>query len=313
MGSGVRGGRLSARVGGLLGSFPVAALMLLTLGVGTASAAGETNPPPGATGGVSAPEGNAPPKFTVAVPGSVIPGNRGGAAPVVYDPHAYTCVFVDPHADATGYHVATAPAGQTAAEGRSMDQFCSEAWVVNKAAGMADPMAACTNANVACGITYGVWVKNATPSPAQIAAAAFAEMGLDKPNIHTSPDAARRLVVHLPTWLWVDGKRGDQQQTTGAITITAKQSVVWSTDEGSVPCSGPGTPYVPGKSDPKAASPDCGASFTKAGSAKWIKAVVTWRGSFTVGGGAPVAIPTPITFTVTKPVAVDEVQTVNGG
>jgi hypothetical protein len=244
--------------------------------------------------------------FNVTVPGGSKSGNSGGGGrQAAYDPNATVCIYTTAY-NTVPYRIAAPPAGQTAADGQSMTQICGPASSIRNATG-ADPFANCAG----CGAVYGLWVRNATPSPAQIAADQFAHMGLNKPNIHTSPDAAHHLVVTLPTWLWVDGKRGDQHSTQGAITITAKQKVVWTTDEGAVSCSGPGTPYVVGKSDPKAASPDCGVTFKKPGTGKWVKAVVTWTGSFTVGGGAPVNIPAPITFTVNQPLAVDEVQTVN--
>ena len=233
-----------------------------------------------------------------------------GARPAAYDPHAWTCVYLTPPANQDSiYAVAAPPAGQTSADGRSMNQFCSQAWVVAKGAGLADPLAACP-ANLTCVVNYGIWVRNATPSPAVVARTLFASLGLARPQIHTSPDASHHLLVSLPTWLWIDGKTADQSVTRNGITVTAHLTVAWSTDEGSVSCTTAGTPYVSGSSDPRAASPDCGHTFVSGGGHA-ITARVNWAGSFSVNGGAPTPIATPIAWTVVRPVTVDEVQTVN--
>lgn len=236
-------------------------------------------------------------------PGSTgSPGKSGGRATAVnLDPNREVC-FTRPSKGGV-YNVAEPPAGQTAATGGSVDRFCGKASEIAAMQASADPLDACTGS---CGAQYGTWVENSAPTPEEVATSLLASLNLTAPKIHTNPEADRHLLVAWPTWLWIDGDNSTQTASDGPISITARQSVKWSTDQGPVPCTGPGTPYVPGRSDPKKPSPDCGFTFTTPGSHS-ITAAVTW--AVTVGGAA-VTLPATV-FTVTRPVQVDEVQTVN--
>ncbi|MEP6696819.1 MAG: hypothetical protein ABJA34_08065 [Pseudonocardiales bacterium] len=275
----------------------MAAALILTTGTGTAQA-----------GGADPNNDNGPTdkSFNVHKPGSGTPGTPGGSSSVAYDPNAQICVYVTPPANQDPvYNTAKPPTGAKPG-GQNMNELCGRAADVNAALGTSDPSTMCR-----CTMIYGVWVNNPPPSPAQIARDLFASLKLSKPNIHTSPDASHHLIVSLPTWLWIDGATSDQHASRDGISITAKQTVDWSVDGSAVPCQGAGTPYQPGVSDPSAASPTCGYRFPGAGN-HTITAQVTWTGSYTVGGGPPTTIDTPIAWTVSKPVVLDEVQTVNG-
>lgn len=219
------------------------------------------------------------------------------------DPNREVCFYRASSGEAP-YHVAEPPPGQTAADGRSMDRYCGKASEIAAMQAAADPMSVCS---APCSGQYGVWGPNTLPpTPEEIATSLLASLDLTAPKIHTNPDKDRHLVVELPTWLWIDGDNSTQTASDGPISITARQTVRWSTDEGAVPCTGSGTPYVKGRSDPQKPSPDCGWTFSSPG-AHNITAVVTW--TVTVAGAA-VTLP-PSVFNVTQPVQVDEVQTVN--
>ena len=236
---------------------------------------------------------------------SSAPAKKGGATGrrVAYDPNAEVCRYV-PAAEGP-YAREDIPAGQTSADGRHMDRICGKASEIDAMAAADDPLSACT---APCGITYGRWVPNAQPSPREVATSLLAQLGLAAPEIHTSPEWQTRLVVGVPTWLWIDGKRTEQTASDGPVSITARQSVKWTTSEGTVPCDSPGTPYVEGQSDPNSPSPDCGWTFRSPGQ-HTITATVTWTVTFTApGGGGTLA---PSVFERTQNVTVDEVQTVN--
>jgi len=280
-----------------------AAVVLVTVAASVAQADGpNTGSSQGSTSG----------NFNVNAPGSSSSGGGGGSSrSAAYDPNARVCFYTTVY-NKVPYRIAQPPAGQTAADGQSMSQVCGRAEDIARVRGSSDPMATCG----ACGATFGLWVKNATPSPAQIAQAAFANLGLQKPDIHTNPDttdAAQHLVVGLPTWLWIDGKKDGYSVVKDGITIVAHQKVAWFADGTQISASdcgdSAGVAYVAGTSDPRA-KPPCGYTFKGAG-AHSLKAVVTWTGSFTGAGGAgPIAGPA-IVFTSVKAVGVDEWQTVN--
>jgi hypothetical protein len=243
------------------------------------------------------------------------PHGSGVTRPVVLDPNEEICVTYTPPANQDPvYSVAKPPAGQTAADGHNSNIVCAPRYKIQAAmAAGGDIGQNCLNTNdgKGCGVQYGVWTPNAAAAARQVALDLLAELNLTKPQINTSPDAAHHLVVGLPTWLWLDGKTKDQTASRGPITIHAHMTADWSTDEGQVSCTGAGTPYVAGTSDPRAASPDCGYTFRRANPNHTITAQVTWVVTYTVGAGAPQQLPVSY-WTVVKNVAVDEVQAVNG-
>lgn len=127
------------------------------------------------------------------------------------------------------------------------------------------------------------------PSPAVLAAQAVAQLELTGPEIQTSPPAEREQVVGLPTWLWtgVTAATWGSHAATAAVpgesvtaTATAER-IVWDLGDGTtITCHGPGTPYQPG-TDPHAASPTCGHTYTASSAglpdqAYPVTATTTW-------------------------------------
>ncbi len=229
---------------------------------------------------------------------------RGRGGTVNLDPNRQVCFYRASSGEAP-YRVAEPPAGETAADGRSMDKYCGKASQIAAMQASSDPLSACSGS---CGATYGVWVPNGTaPTPAEIATSLLAKLDLGAPTkIYTSPDADKNLVVGLPTWLWIERGQDEVSGSDQGVTVTARRTVRWTVDGTTLSCTGPGTPYVHGTSDPKGESPDCGYTFTRPG-AHTITVTANWTVTVT---GAAVTLP-PSNFTVTRPVQVDEVQTVN--
>ncbi len=129
------------------------------------------------------------------------------------------------------------------------------------------------------------------PSPAQLAAQARALLKLATPVIESNPRPGLPQMVSVPMWAWIPaGVYAPVSATASvpgeAVTATATPaSVAWSFGDGtSLVCAGPGTPYTAG-SDPKAASPTCGhtytadsgrGTFTVSATVSWT---VTWSGA----------------------------------
>ena len=135
--------------------------------------------------------------------------------------------------------------------------------------------------------------------PAELALQALESVSVPDPTIGTSP-AAGRLVVHVPTWLWIDG---DWWQTYAAeaeagrvvSTVTVEPtSAVWTMGDGSqTTCEGPGTAWQPGL--PESAT-DCSHTYTTAsdggdggrfGLSVAVDLSVTWSSNAGPGGTLP--------------------------
>lgn len=102
--------------------------------------------------------------------------------------------------------------------------------------------------------------------PAELAQTAVSQMGLEAPEIASTPNDTETLgAVGLPVWLWVanPGETTTGPNTTsasaGAVTVTATAKFTgMSIDMGdgtTIECDGPGTEYPGTGIDP---SPDCG-------------------------------------------------------
>ena len=152
------------------------------------------------------------------------------------------------------------------------------------------------------------------PDPAELAQQAVASMGLQAVRVGIVPEPVAGSVglVGMPNWMWV---AQPDAQTFGPITRTASaagwtvtataqvQHVSWDMGDGQViNCTGPGTPYE--VSYGKAASPDCGHTYTRQG-AYTVRAtshwVVTWSG---IGQAGTI----PMDLTQTAPVTIGEAQ-----
>src|SRR4029453_12465186 len=93
--------------------------------------------------------------------------------------------------------------------------------------------------------------------PAVVGQHALDQLRGNPPVIRTSPSSSRSAVVNFPTWMWVAPESWGQRRkrlTEGGVTVTAvarPERVVWTMGDGTtVTCTGPGTPYAAGVSDP---------------------------------------------------------------
>lgn len=136
------------------------------------------------------------------------------------------------------------------------------------------------------------------------------QIAVPAPHVHTAP--AGRTFVRLETGLWVD----QADYVTRSITVTVPdqsvtatatpQSVTWNMGEGSVTCTGPGTPggtacaYTYERS-----------SASRPGGKYRISATITWALGWTCTGNCDQAAGQldPLTMTTTADLAVGEVQT----
>lgn len=143
-----------------------------------------------------------------------------------------------------------------------------------------------------------VWVPGAAPvAPEAVARQAASRLRLGSPKIGSSPAPGTAQLVSLPTWLWIDrtgwGTRSATATVPGvSVTATATPTkVTWVMGDGStVVCRGPGTVFPTG-GDPKAASPDCGHTYTRSsagqpGQAFAVTATITWAISWAGAGQA---------------------------
>jgi hypothetical protein len=169
-----------------------------------------------------------------------------------------------------------------------------------------------------------VWLSDAeAPGPAELGRIAASRLVLPQPEVVVNPPAPAPQLVMLPTWLWVEPLWWAVPRSASAsvpgVTVVASATpvrVVWSMGDGStVSCEGPGTPYAAG-GDPVAGSPDCGYTYTRTSTdqsegAFEVSATVTWQVTWSGGGASGAA--GPLSSTVTMPVAVVEVRSVNTG
>ncbi|NYE50029.1 hypothetical protein HDA32_005149 [Spinactinospora alkalitolerans] len=79
------------------------------------------------------------------------------------------------------------------------------------------------------------------------------------------------MLVQVPVWLWVDEETWRPESARaevpgGSVSVTAApRSADWSMGDGEVvSCTGPGMPFVVGRDDPAAPSPECGHTYTRA-------------------------------------------------
>ena len=86
-------------------------------------------------------------------------------------------------------------------------------------------------------------------------------------------------VVHMPTWLWVDGEWEpiEESESQGLVTVVVQARPVqtaWALGEhGGVICEGPGTAWEPGLGED---ATDCGYTFDVSGSGVASAASVEW-------------------------------------
>lgn len=149
--------------------------------------------------------------------------------------------------------------------------------------------------------------------PADLAQQAAESVAIAPPVIGTSP-ASGRLVVQVPTWLWVDDgwwETYSATATAGRVSATVTATPVratWSMGEGSTLVCDAGIAWHPGLAD---AASDCAHTYTRASTAAGYTMSVTvelelgWSSNFGESG----TIPT-ISRTQTQIVQVGEIQAV---
>ncbi|MGJ3224010.1 hypothetical protein ACQEUV_01305 [Micromonospora aurantiaca (nom. illeg.)] len=137
-------------------------------------------------------------------------------------------------------------------------------------------------------------------------------LAIPKPAIAANPSLTAQQLVHIPIWWWVQPgwwRTHTASASAGGLTITARavpQKITWYAGDGTTTvCTGPGTPWTP-RADPKAASPDCGHTYTttcanEPGGKFTLRAVATWEISWSGGGfsGTEPAITTTTAANVT--------------
>jgi hypothetical protein len=166
------------------------------------------------------------------------------------------------------------------------------------------------------------WLQGAPTSIENVVQHAVDRLAIPQPAIATNPMNVAQ-VVHVPVWWWIDEDWWNATRTATAsipsLTVTAQAeptSVTWYAGDGSTrTCTGPGTEWKPG-TNPAAASPTCGYTYTttsraSTGGTYTLRAEVTWtihwRGGDTFG-----TMP-PLTTTATTVVTVTELRAVITG
>ena len=156
--------------------------------------------------------------------------------------------------------------------------------------------------------------------PRVAAQQAYTQLKPPVPVVAMSPSMFQ--VVGVPTWLWIDSAAWRPQSATvtvPGVTVTATATpvnVTWhlGDGDGTVVCRGPGTVFTD-RSDPAAASPDCGYTYQRPSTglhgagAFTVTASMHWRVVWQARGtGQQGDLPDLVTH-ATSQVRVREVQT----
>ena len=164
--------------------------------------------------------------------------------------------------------------------------------------------------------------------PVVVAHQAYTELSPPRPVVVLNPASFR--VVGVPTWLWLDPAEWSPQKATASVpgvTVTATAtpvSVSWDLGESGqlVLCHGPGTAFT-SRSNPDAASPDCGYVYRRPSSGQpdgrfTVRATIHWQVVWRARGTSQQGVFPDLVTTSALPVVVKEVQTLvvrgsNGG
>lgn len=160
----------------------------------------------------------------------------------------------------------------------------------------------------------------AAPDPEALRASAQEQLRLPTPHLAMSPPGEQ--VVHVESWLWLDGaiwRPHSSSASAGGVTATvtaAPSRAVWDMGDGeTVVCDGPGVPYDTSRSDAEQ-STDCSYTYRtssagRPGNAFPVTVTVEWQLSWSVtgapGGGALPGVST----TTSTSVPVGEMQALN--
>ena len=175
---------------------------------------------------------------------------------------------------------------------------------------------------------FGPGQTTALPTPGDLAREAYTQLRLPTPTPGHSPDlrltdGQAAVLVGEHTWLWTDPSRftarSKRLQVGPVWALVTARPVALTFDPGTgdaaASCVGPGTPYVPGRYGPHAASPTCDFQYVRSSAGRpggVVRAVygirwqVSWVGST---GTAPAAGQLPdMTSQTTVALAVAEGQ-----
>ncbi len=161
-------------------------------------------------------------------------------------------------------------------------------------------------------VTQTEWIPDqapaAAPSVTPYEVALQAEASIHLPTPTTATDPSSEAIVNLPTWLWVGAADwhpysvGASVGSVSAVAVATPLSVTWSMGDGhSVICTGPGTPFDPGRSalgqstncsydypvssagEPSSDGDPNDGSFAVTATVTWS---VTWSSVGAAGGGS---------------------------
>lgn len=157
--------------------------------------------------------------------------------------------------------------------------------------------------------------------PAELAQTAVSQMGLEAPQIASTPNNTETLgAVGLPVWFWVANPGStttgpnSTSATAGAVTVNATATFAGMTittgDGSTIECAGPGTEY-PGKGIYE--SPDCGhvyeqMSDDQPGGLYTVDITAHWTVAWDSNVGATGEI--PVDLTTSKQLRIGSYQTV---
>ncbi|MGP5291677.1 hypothetical protein ACTXL6_16585 [Brachybacterium tyrofermentans] len=160
--------------------------------------------------------------------------------------------------------------------------------------------------------------------PAELAQTAVSQMGLEAPEIASTPNDTETLgAVGLPVWLWVSNPGetttgpSSTSATAGAVTVTATATFSgMSIDMGdgtTIECAGPGTEY-PGTGIYE--SPDCGHVYEQMSDDQpdglyTVDITAHWTVEWDSNVGAAGEI--PVDLTTSKQIRIGAYQTVVTG
>lgn len=158
------------------------------------------------------------------------------------------------------------------------------------------------------------------PDPEMLRASAQERLRLPVPAIGMSPPGEQ--VVHVASWLWLDGAIWQPQSSSASAggvtaTVTAEPTrTLWDMGNGDVVvCDGPGTTYDPSRSDAEQ-STTCSYTYRhssagQSGNAYPVTVTVEWQLAWTVTGASGGGALPGLTSSTSTTVPVGEIQALN--
>jgi hypothetical protein len=219
-------------------------------------------------------------------------GNDRG---VIAGLHAYNPYARTPGSAGTSSPIRASIARSAADPKDSLPPYCAEAAAASSVVGAPGVIA---GRPVVCGT-------DTTPSvtPQELAQAAWKNLGLPIPAVHTAPPRGAQGLVGLPEWVWVPHNQWhatSRRTSTGAVwaqvTATPQRLIIKpGSDLPPMSCDGPGTTYDPAKPS-STQHTDCSYTYRRSsaaepGAAYRVTVTVVWSGAWTGSGGASGTLP----------------------